>query len=364
MPKDKKRAVFITGITGLVGSYLAKLLLENGHKVYGIARPKDKQSPRQRTEAILNFWDSQLLKKHSQQLVVFSGDITQKGLGLDPLSLKTLQEYTEEIFHCAAITKFNLPLEVIRKPNVEGTKNLLELSLTFKNLFKINHISTAYVCGNYRGSFKEEDLELGQGFDTTYEQSKFEAEKLLQQYRNNGLWIDVFRPPLIFGESSSGKSPFFNIAVYQILHLWSLEIFDAFPVKGVFANLVCVDTLAQAIYTISLNASLKNKNYHPFSAKTISLEYILNLTAEIAKFKKPKPSSLEEFKNIPLSPAQKMLLAHNLFIFNPAVSLDSSFTIKTLKEYGFNLSPVNKKNLITILRYPFKVKFKNEELLP
>ena len=41
------------------------------------------------------------------------------------------------------------------------------------------HVSTAYVAGDADGLFTEADLDVGQGFRNTYEQTKLEAERLV-----------------------------------------------------------------------------------------------------------------------------------------------------------------------------------------
>ncbi|MCM8819230.1 MAG: SDR family oxidoreductase [Candidatus Omnitrophica bacterium] len=353
------KRIFITGVTGLVGSYLAKIFLQNQYIVYALARSKNNQSAKKRVLNILKFWDKNIFKK-IKNLIILEGDITKKNLGLSSKNAKKVMEEIEEIFHCAAITKFNLPIDVIRKPNVEGTKNVLDFALSCKNLKKINHISTAYVAGNHKGVFKEENLDLGQNFDTTYEQSKFEAEKLVEEYRKKGLWIDIFRPPLIIGESITGKTPLFNMAVYQVLHLWKQEILDIFPAKDVNVNIVPVDWLCQSIYLIFSKTTTKNRNYHPFSSQTICLENIMNWLAEKIGFKKPKVVTPFEFKNFKLSVIQKLLLANNLAIFNPYLVLDSSLTLGILKQYGFVFPKITKKSFLPILLWPFTVKFKSE----
>ena len=43
-------------------------------------------------------------------------------------NINLLRKNVDEIFHCAASTKFNLPLTEIRKINVNGTKNILDLA--------------------------------------------------------------------------------------------------------------------------------------------------------------------------------------------------------------------------------------------
>ena len=145
---NKPKTFFITGVTGLVGSYLLKLLLADGHKVYALARSKDNKTATERVMEILNFWDKDVAAERSHSLSVLDGDITERNLGLDKQIIDVLKDEVEEIFHSAAVTQYNWPLDKIRKVNVEGTRNILDLAVIFRDqgkLKKVNHLSTAYV---------------------------------------------------------------------------------------------------------------------------------------------------------------------------------------------------------------------------
>jgi len=260
-----KPTIFLTGATGLVGSYLLKILLQNGHKVYCLARSKDNKSAKQRVVDILNFWDKKVYPKYRRKLIVLEGDIAKKDLGLSRSNRDLLKKGIEEIFHSAAVTDINWPLNKIRKINVGGTKNVLDFAVKCKKLKKVNHISTAYVCGNYNGVFTENDLDVGQGFNSTYEQSKFEAEKLVRAYRKK-LPVDIYRPSVVIGESKTGKiNEFRNI--YQFLHLCSQEIFDSLPILNGHVSIVFIDDCARALYTIS-QETLNLKTFDFFRSST------------------------------------------------------------------------------------------------
>ena len=357
---NKPKTVFITGVTGLVGSYLLKLILADGHKVFALAREKDNKTARERVLGILSFWDKDVAAEKSHNLTVLDGDITDRNLGLDKQTINLLIDEVEEIFHSAAVTQYNWPLDKIRKVNVEGTEHILDLAVVFRDqgkLKKVNHLSTAYVCGDHSGAFNEYDLDVGQEFQTTYLQSKFEAEKVVGKFREAGLWIDIFRPSLVIGESFSGKTVTFQQSVYQLFHMLSLELFDVIPGEKLELNIEFVDELCKAMLTINSNASVRNSNYHPFRLESVPLNGIVDILSKFIGFKKPELTSNSIFLESNPTPAQKMLLQNNLLLFNENVRFDSQKTNFNLKQYGFEFSKMDKNSFLKLLEYCLEAGF-------
>jgi thioester reductase-like protein len=353
-----KKRYLVTGATGLIGSYLLKMLLQDGHKVYVLARGNSDYNAKRRVENILNFWDKTLLVKHSESLKILEGDIVKKNLGSEKNADFLHKVGIDEVFHCAATTEFNRSFKEIRKVNIDGTKNVLDFCIKYsKNGFfkKINYLSTAFVCGDYRGVFKESNLDVRQNFVSSYEQSKFEAEKLIEKYRENGLWIDIFRPALVIGESKTGKTFSFHQSFYQVLHIWDLEIFTYFPGKNIAINVVFVDELCESIIKITFNGKERNKNYHTFPQKRVSLEMILNISSEILKFKKPKLIGRDDFIKKEITPVQSLLLKNNIFNYNNDAILDSHSTNSFLERCDFKFSNLTRSKLEKLIDFSTKI---------
>lgn len=347
---SEKRTIFITGATGLLGSYLLKILLQNGHKVYALARGQNVQEASERVIKKVKFWDEKVSAKNLSVLV---GDIIKENLGLDSKTLYKLKSEVDEIFHCAAVTNLNWPLDEIRKINTEGTRNILyfaEECTKTGRFIKTNHISTAYIYGSFKGVFTENDLEVGQKFNTTYEQTKFEAEKLVGAYRKKGLWIDIFRPPIIIGHSKTGKILKFK-NIYQLIYLCRLGIFDYLPVINLSARIVPVDSTSEAIYVISLNTKEKNKNYHPFANSDMPVNNIIGCGCRLMGIRSPKPVSLDDPDIKKLSPAQTAILQNTLFSINFQSKLNSDYTNKILEGYNFRFPKMDDNLLADILKF-------------
>lgn len=355
---DKKKTIFLTGATGLVGSYLLKTLLNYNYNVIALARSKNKKKAKERVFEMLAFWNRGHLKRINN-LEIFEGDITKYNFGINEQDLVRLKEKTEEIIHCAAITSYKWPIEDIRNTNTLGTKRIFDFALQCKengNFKKVNHISTAYVCGDFTGTFKEDDLDVGQKFINPYEQSKFDTEKLIQEYRKNtDLWIDIIRPCAVVGESTSGKINSFYFNFYRVLHIWGLEVFDFFPGKGYFMNFVPVDELAESIALISQKNTQKNQNFHTFKNSRLPLEQITDAFCKLTKYKRPTVITAAEFSEKECSVAQRRLTDSIFIPFNGRVTLDSSKTEEFLKQYNFAYSEIDKKLLFTLFGYFTKI---------
>jgi nucleoside-diphosphate-sugar epimerase len=89
------------------------------------------------------------------------------------------------IVHCAASVSFGLSLDEARAINVAGTRRMLKLAGRARELgvlARYAQVSTTYVAGTHAGRFYEYDLDVGQSFHNPYEQSKFEAERLIHSH--------------------------------------------------------------------------------------------------------------------------------------------------------------------------------------
>jgi nucleoside-diphosphate-sugar epimerase len=106
-------------------------------------------------------------------------DIAVPRLGLNATTERLLQARGELFFHCAADTRFNLPLDLARRVNTHGTQQVLNLARACRNLRHFAHISTLYVAGRREGVVPEQPLRHRAGYVNSYEASKHEAEALV-----------------------------------------------------------------------------------------------------------------------------------------------------------------------------------------
>lgn len=207
---QKQKTIFITGATGFVGSNLAYAFLNQGHNLKCLVRGKNAE------ERVNNLFrqlykDTEEYNKAKAKLEIISGDITKKNLGILIREAKRLSREIESVFHCAASVSFDeAEKDKIKKQNIGGTENLLNF-MHQNELHELHYISTAYVAGQREGVIYEEELNKGQIFNNTYEESKFKAEELVRSYSQRyNLKTTIYRPSIIVGNSKNGKTTNFG----------------------------------------------------------------------------------------------------------------------------------------------------------
>ena len=362
---DKQKNVFLTGITGFLGSFLAKELIQNGFKVFGLARSKGDKSAYQRAFDAIRFayyddeWDE---RKVADSLKIFEGDIVYKDLGLNDKDQDFLQSETDIIIHSAALAELRSPWETIKRINVDGTKNVLDFAVECHEkgrLRKFNHISTMYVCGDYQGEFDETMLDVRQNFNNTYEKSKFEAEKLVHEYMDKRLNCSIFRPSLIMGDSRSGKTNNFKL-FYQPLRFFINEIYDEFPAdKNCSQNFINIDTVAKTL--VALLSNIKTSIYHILSPNNISVGYFFHLAQGCFCFKSPRLIPLSDFPFYKFSYVQKELATPFIPYLNLHMNFIAEYSRVVFESYKLNFLEISDQNLLNIFSFYMEYGFLNRK---
>ena len=354
--------IFITGGTGFLGWELVKELLKGDDpKLYLLSRGKTKQSARERVFSLIRKdYKGGERKKIFTRIEVIGGDITGKNFGINKSRLEKLYKKIDMIYHCAALCEFGIPLRNIRKINVFGTKNVLDFALKCKKkgcFSSFHYISTVAVMGKSGGIFYEDALDVNQEFNNTYEQTKFEAEKSIEEYRDRGLNISVYRPSVITGNSVTGETSNFQI-FYQPLHIFSLEIFREIPANSDLSySLVPVDYVAKAIFLISFTGR-NNKNYHLTNPHTTTLNFVLDIASSYFGFRKPMLVPEQEFDFRKMRGYRKRLLCPYIpYLIHKEMVFDTTNFKQAIEGKSFSWPVIDRKLLLRIFKYCADVKY-------
>jgi thioester reductase-like protein len=283
-----KPAVFLTGATGFLGmEVLARLLEAGDRKVVALVRASDDAAAEDRLYGVLNtLWRDPT--PYQENVRAVAGDVTSAGLGLEQTQRTALAEEIGAVLHCAASISFDLPLDEARAINVEGTREVIGFARECKALGRLErflHVSTAYVSGKYEGTFRERQLDAGQEFRNTYEQTKWEAEHIVRDAGD--LSPAIARPSIVMGESDTGWTPAFNV-LYWPLRAFSRGLFDEIPsLPSAHVDIVPVDYVADALVQL-----LDNHEEGVFNLVSGRDAPFANELVELAcdRFDRPRPA--------------------------------------------------------------------------
>ena len=251
--------VLVTGGTGFLGTQITKqLYYDTDYQIIVLIRGSDAYKRLSRA-----WWEyPELLAGVNERIHVYNGDITRKQLDLSEEDYNNLICNVTHIIHTAADLRLNAPLIELRKTNVEGTSNILQLAYLIQDnheLKRFSHISTAYVAGAREGVISEESLTNEYNFLSNYELSKFESELMV---KNSNLPITIFRPGMIVGDSKTGYIKTFN-TLYVPLRLYLTGKQRILPITSSSKiNLVPIDYVVDAVIQLTFKLEGKGLTFH------------------------------------------------------------------------------------------------------
>lgn len=175
------RTALVTGATGLLGSHVVERLRRDGWRVRALVRDPS---------------SAEWLRHVGAELVV--GDT------LEPSTLPPAVTGTDVVFHAAAAVTSDGGWEAFRRPNVDGTRNVVDATAAARA--RLVHVSSVAVYGaraRYAeaGGKTSEDTPLAPlGERSYYARSKRESEQLvLGAHAQGRLWATAVRPDVIYG---------------------------------------------------------------------------------------------------------------------------------------------------------------------
>jgi len=250
--------VLVTGATGFTGGYLARALNKKGYKVRCLVRSKNKAAD---------------LDSLGMELVV--GDLTDKE------SLKHAVKDIDTVYHIAAVYREqNIPRKTFWNVNVEGTKNLLEVSLD-AGIARFVHCSTVGVQGEIKNPPASEDAPYNAG--DYYQESKMEGELIaLDFFRKRGLPGVVFRPVGIYGP---GDTRFLKL--FKFISNGKFRMFGS---GKVLYHLTYIDDLVNGIILVGETPGIEGEIFTLAGERYTTLNEFVQTIADVmnVRLKKTK----------------------------------------------------------------------------
>lgn len=257
----------ITGATGVLGSAIAEHLLRStDSRLVLVIRAKSPAELEERRRGILEYCDVSDGDSASR-VVAVAGDTSLPALGVDAASYQAHLSEITHVVHSAGAVRMNLPIEKARASAVDSCRNILRLcedvSTRQGRAPKLEFVSTVGVGGRMRGTVPERWIRETREFHNTYEQSKAEAEVLLEEASSRAIPLTVHRPSMVVGDSRTGKVIHFQVFYHLMEFLTGARTFGFLPDPGdTLLDLVPSDFVAKAIVRSSVEATSVGRVLH------------------------------------------------------------------------------------------------------
>jgi thioester reductase-like protein len=274
--------VLLTGGTGFIGPFLIKSLLEQTQaKIHVLVRSSDEAQGRQRLKAAMESMGpcpAGLMEMFEARVMPVCGDLGQPKLGLTQETWDFLAAEMDSIYHNGATVNYLFNYDRMRDANVMGTNEVLKLAFEGKPK-SLNYVSTTFIFGwAVKSVLYETDCNQNMELlDFGYSQSKWVAERVVDDARAKGLCVRIFRPALV-SPSVTGGGNNFDIAVRLVAFMVNHGI-------GVDAlnqvSFVPADVVANNIVAISTTPGTENKTYHVVRDDYANMMDITNLITKL-----------------------------------------------------------------------------------
>jgi nucleoside-diphosphate-sugar epimerase len=261
--------ILVTGGTGLVGSHLLYQLVSQNEPVRAIYRREKKLDIVKR---VFSYYTDDFLE-HFNKIDWVESDL------LDIPKLTEAFKGIDYVYHCAAFVSFEPDkYQLLRRTNIEGTANIVNLSIS-NNAKKLCYVSSIAALGeSEENALIDEETHWNQEADNSvYAITKYGAEMEVWRGTQEGLPAVIVNPGVIIGGGiwSHGSGNIIK-KVYNKLPFYTC------------GNIGCIDVLDVVKIMIELlKSNIINERYI-LVEKNISYKEFLYTIAEKLQVDPPK----------------------------------------------------------------------------
>ena len=285
------KKILLLGATGYLGVYLLNGLLQRDTEmIYCIVRASDSYEAFERLKSNYEYYfDDELINSEKSRISIMCGDVTKVNFGLNNTEYEELVSDIDCIINSSAIVKHFGKYEDFLSVNVETVKKCVEL-VKKSGKAELHHISTVSVGSGYIENkkydvFTEKSVDIGQIGDNNYVNSKIEAERYIEQEREKGMCITVYRIGNLVFDSRNGKfqknieaSAFYGL-VRSVLALGRIP-----AVNKTTLDFSCINETADAILTIFDKEKLIGQNWHVYNSHPVEMVDLIKMINQTGVF--------------------------------------------------------------------------------
>src|ERR1700722_7336762 len=256
-------AIFLTGSTGYLGSYLAAGLF-TGHRerLNLLVRAKTQQEARERlwTSLQLHFAFPEVYEFLQSRSRIFLGGLTSERFGLPDDEYRALVDSTDSVIHCAASLNRKSEKQCLNV-NLRGTLEVIQLARRAQNhhgLRRYSHVSTVAVAGHRHNEVVTEDtaIDWARSDYDPYARTKKFCEHMAAQLLPD-VTRTIFPPAIVLGDSRRPETSQFDmvqafdiLSRFPVLPLRADDKIDIVPANYVGAAIVAIHQKAQPAHGI------------------------------------------------------------------------------------------------------------------
>jgi len=256
-------AIFLTGSTGYLGSYLvAGLFTGHQDRLNLLVRAKTEQAARERLwqSLQLHFEFPEFLDCVNERVRIFRGDLTSERFGLGDDEYHTLVDSTDSILHCAASLNRKSEKQCMNV-NLRGSLEVIQLGRRAQNrhgLRRYSHVSTVAVAGKRQNEVVTEDnsIDWSRSDYDPYSRTKKFCEHMVRQLLPD-VPHTIFRPAIMVGDSRRPETTQFDmvqafdmLARLPVLPLRPDDKIDIVPANYVGEAIVKIHQMEKPNYGI------------------------------------------------------------------------------------------------------------------
>ncbi|PYH42447.1 amino acid adenylation [Aspergillus saccharolyticus JOP 1030-1] len=204
-----KKTVFVTGVTGFLGTQILRQLCDRpdvGRVIAHVRASTPSEAFMRVKDAAVRaqWWSDYYLTK----LDVWAGNLAQPQLGLKPRQWASLtgespnDGLVHAIIHAGAAVNWNAGTEILRAANVDSTAELIKAAVSSPARPRL-----VYVSGGHRWHPNEDDREIAAevAHANGYAQTKYLSELLVKQFAARySSQFAIVKPGLILGTPEEG----------------------------------------------------------------------------------------------------------------------------------------------------------------